>query len=115
MATIGDFNKALFDVDFEKLGWITMEDMYNADRDGTVYTLTGLFINTKSKYGPRPYVSTDKYLVDLPQHRLQDIESMLTLPDIIQQVRDGKAGIMIRPYISKKYDKECFDVIFINL
>lgn len=116
MASIGDFNKgSVFEVNFEKLGWVSLEDLYNADGDGAVYTLTGLFINQKGKYGPRPYVSTDLYLVDLPQHRLEDIEQMLTMPEIVQQVTDGKAGFTIRPYISRKYDKECFDVFFRNL
>lgn len=116
MASIGDFNKgSVFEVNFDQLGWVTLEDLYNADGDGTVYTLTGLFINQKGKYGPRPYVSTDKYLIDLPQHRLEDIKQMLEIPEIVQQVTDGKAGFTIRPYISRKYDKECFDVFFRNL
>ena len=113
---ISNYNKgSVFEVNFDKLGWASLEDLYNADGDGAVYTLTGLFINQKGKYGPRPYVSTMLNLVDLPQHRLADIEAMLQDQEVIKQIIDGKAGFTIRPYISKRYDKECFDVVFRDL
>lgn len=108
-------NVSSFDVNFDRLIWKKLEDMLFDDGKGTVYTLTGIFIKRNGKFGPRPYVSTDQYLVDLPQRRLDDVEKMLEDPEVIQQIKDGKAGFWIRSYMSKKYDKECFDVFFEDL
>ena len=112
--SIAKLNKTrIFDVDFESLEWKKLDELYTADPDKR-YFLTGAYINENGKFGARPYVSTDEYLINLPAHRLADIETVLTDDDIVNQIKEGKAGFTIITYDSKKFSKKCYDVMFFD-
>lgn len=113
--SITKFNKgSVFNVNFFGLEFVKLEDLFNSDED-QVYVITGLFINQKSKYGPRPFVSTPDFLADLPSHMLETVEEIISSPEIVEQINSRKAGFKVRSYKSKTYNKECYSVEFVDL
>ena len=107
--SIASYNKGSnFDVDFENRTWVKLEDLYN-EQEGVIFTLEGLFINRKSKFGPRPFAAFDKiYLVDFPSSYLATVEEMIGDPAIVEQINNGKAGFEAKSYMNGTYNRECY-------
>lgn len=111
MSKATSYNKgSIFDIDFENRTWYKLEDMFN-EQEGVVFHVEGLFINAKSKYGPRPFVAFDKiYLADLPQHMTATIEQMISDPEVVEEINEGRVGFTVRAYMSKNYNRECYSI-----
>ena len=107
------YNKgSLFDIDFTQRAWCKLEDLFNEQPDH-LFQIDGLFINTKSKYGDRPFVAFDKvYLADLPQHMLEVVKDMIGDPEVVEEINSGKVGFTVRAYMSKNYNRECYSIRF---
>ena len=91
-------NKVSFaNYDFKGKDFVKLCDLVQ----GKVYTIRALFINTKSKFGAIPVIGLDECLVDLPQHCMKEVESMLKDADDIQTINDGKAGFSVVTYQDK--------------
>lgn len=109
------YNKGLsFNADFEGKEFAKLEDLYSRDGAGAIYPLQGLFINTKSKFGDKPYACTEKDLVDLPTYLEPTVKQMITDPEVIAEVNSGIVGITIRTYDHKKYGV-CYTIDFVEL
>lgn len=112
--SISSYNKFTkkFNAEISNLSFVKLEDLYKESPDKE-YTLTGLFINTKSKFGDRPYASTKDFLVDLPAGMLKTIKDMIADDEIVSQINKGGAGFKVITYMSDKYGK-CYSVEFID-
>lgn len=114
------YNKGTkFNAVLNGLSFIKLDDVYRMSEDEKattgkkpVYTITGIYINSKSKFGPRPFVSTPDFLVDLPSHMLDTAKAMLADQELIDDVNAGKVGFSVRAYFSNKYHKDCYSVDF---
>lgn len=108
-----------FNVNFEGLEFISLQDLYDQQEPGkaeeTVFKITGLFINQKSKFGPRPFVSTPNFLADLPAHMLETVQQMIGDPEVVEEINSGKVGFQLRTYTSKTYKNLCYTIFFVDL
>lgn len=118
--SVTKYNKGTkFDANLTGLQFIKMEDVFQMSEDEKavsgkkpVYKITGIFINSKSKFGPRPFVSTPDFLMDLPSYQLETVKQMLADDELIKDVNSGKVGFSVRSYYSNKYNKDCYSVEF---
>lgn len=70
------------------------------DGDLTViYPVRALYINTKSKFGTQCSAALDECLVNLPAHKVEDVQAILAEPDAVAQINAGECGFRIRPYV----------------
>ena len=83
--------------EFKKLG-----ELFNAGKPETVFSVYGLYINRKSKYGDSPFAASDGYFISLPSHMVDVVKSILEDDEAISQMNSGKAGLVIRPYLDSK-------------
>ncbi len=122
---ITNYNKGSnFNVNFDGREFVKLETLYNSAPQA-VYRLSGLFINNKSKYGPRPYAAgeafnsegqiIDQFLVDLPMHMLEQVQQMLQDNEVIEEINAGIAGFSVRTYFSKTFNKDCYSIMFEEL
>ena len=122
MSNLTSYNKGSnFNVNFDKREFVSLETLYNSNPNA-IYRLSGLFINTKSKYGPRPYASgetysdegklLDEFLVDLPMHMLDTLKEILNDDHCIEEINAGIAGFSVRQYFSKNFQKDCYSIKF---
>ena len=100
--SISSYNKfsKKFNAEISKLSFVKLADLYNQSPDKE-YVLTGLFINTKSKFGDRPYVSTPDFLADLPMQMLPTIKDMMNDNELVKHVESFNSEIA--PSISNYY------------
>lgn len=108
--SFSNFNKErLFDIDTSEFDYLSLEDLYKRDGKGTVYTVRGAYIGTKSKFDPEvPMVAIDDCYVNLPVHQLDEIKAMLADRRAIDGINKGQAGFVIEEFYQKRFEKTCY-------
>lgn len=104
---------SLFSVDTEGFEFSSLKELYEADGDGRIYTVDGLYINTKSEYGDHPVaiISEIQKLVDFPNHMSKEVKDILQNDADIEDIQNGNAKFVIELYYAKKYkNKKCYGV-----
>lgn len=66
--------------------------------ENQVYTVRGLFISTKGKYGQHPVAVGDDFFIDLPKHATEDVKNIIACDDDVLAINNGLVGIKARPY-----------------
>ena len=114
--SISSYNKfnRKFDVELKDLSFVKLSDLYKESPDKE-YTITGLFINKKSKFGDRPFVSTPDFLADLPAGMLGTVRDMVNDPVVVEAINEGTAGFKVVKYHSNRYNRDCYTVEFVEL
>ena len=117
MSFAGKYNKSgkVFSVDTD--GWDvykSLADLFEND-PLKIYPVRGFYINNKSKFGPRPTMISDGFFVNLPEHMLDDVRTIMTNPEDVATIDAGKVAFRVRTYTSKAYNKECFGVEFLDV
>lgn len=102
-----------FNADLSDLKFIKLETLHENEPD-EVYQVTGLYINRKSQFGDRPYLSTPNFLCDLPKFMLEDIEDMINDPEVVDEINKGIVGFRVTTYYSKTYRKKCYSITFVD-
>lgn len=83
--------------EFKKLG-----DLYDAKAPDTVFSVYGLYINRKGKYGESPFAASDGYFISLPAHLTDTVKEICADVESVAQINDCKAGLTIRTYDDDK-------------
>ena len=66
--------------------------------ENQVYTVRGLFITTKGKYGAHPVAVGDDFFIALPKHATADVKDIINCDDDVLAINNGLVGIKTRPY-----------------
>lgn len=86
-----NFNIETGDFEFKALKDLEVNNIYKFD---------GLYINTKSKYGPHPVaiVADAKLLIDLPKHLVDEVKDILADAEDVADIKAGKCGFRVYEY-----------------
>lgn len=95
--------------------FISLGKLFEAEGNGVVYPVRGVYINHKSKYGDAPVVICDDMLVNLPKHLTETVKQMLTDDEFIEAVNAGKVGFKIYTYTTQNNDSALYSVTWIDL
>lgn len=115
MSKFSKFNKTKkFNVDTSEFEYISLAELWDGNPE-TVYPITAIYINTKSKFGAAPVIATDKNLVNAPAHLLETCQEILHDDEAIQMINDGKAGFKVYIYHNDKFNVDCFGLEFVDV
>lgn len=78
----------------------------------TPFRLRGVFITPDNGYGRGAVAILDDTLVNLPTRYVDTVETILSDPEMIDEIKSGKVAIRISEFTSKKYKKIGYDVTF---
>lgn len=81
---------------------------------GDIFTIRGLFINSKGKYKPHPVAILDDVKVDLPEHLTEAVKQILDDPVKCEAVDNGKCGAEVYKYDSSQR-KDCYSINFVDI
>lgn len=104
-----------FDVNTSGYGYKSLVDLFNESGEDKVYPVQAVYINTKSKFGDSPVVATDGCFVNFPKHMLESAQEILSDPEAIADINNGKVGFKIYTYHDTKYNRNCFGVEWVDL
>ena len=82
---------------------------------GTPLKLHGVFITPDIGYGRGAVAILDDNLMNMPQRYVEVVETILTDEEMVQEIKDGKVDIEISEFVSKKYKKTGYDIIFVEV
>lgn len=99
----------------ENTPFISLEALFQQDKEGAVYVLHSLYINTKGQYGDAPVAITDGYFVNLPRHMLETANEMMKDMEFVDAVNAGKVGFTIRSYVRKGDKKQLYSVNWLDI
>lgn len=91
-----------FKVDTEGFEYKKLGELFNKDKPETVFSVYGLYISRKGKYGESPFAASDGYYISLPQHLTDVVKEILADDDCVEAMNASKAGLVIRPYDDEK-------------
>ena len=100
----------------DNMEYKTLEMLFNENGsdENKVYTVWGAYIN-EGKYGKQGLLVTDDCYVNLPKHLTDDVENIRADENIINQINKGQAGFTIYHYYSRKYNKDCFSLNWVDI
>lgn len=114
--SILDFNKRrkFLYVDTEGFEYKKLGDLYKTYGKDEVYVVRALYIND-TKFGKSPLAVSDRCFINLPNHLVGDIEQIINDDELVEQINLGKIGFKIYEYVSRKYNKVCYGIEWVEL
>lgn len=100
------FNINTTGFEFIKLSELEKDESYKG-----VYPIKGMFTMT-SKFGKQGIFITDKTFVNVPNHMIETIETILSSQELIDKINKGIVFFKLYKYMSKNYNKECYGIEF---
>ena len=102
-------NSRKWKVDGEKFPFIKLKEI----GEGETFTILGLYINKKGKYGAHPVAICSNMKVDLPPHLTEKVEKILASDEMCGAIEAGKCGAEVYKY--ELNGKECYSINFKDL
>lgn len=115
--------KRLFDIDTSDFDYVKLEELWkehsqvvNGEEECTkVFPVRGVYLNKKSMYEPQPVVATEDCYVNLPANMFDSALEILSDPRAIAAINQGKVGFQIEKYYQKRYQKDCYSAIWVDM
>ena len=102
--SISRFNNEVVKFEFEPskdFTFRTLEELYKVNGKDEVYTVKGLFINTKGMYGDNPVIVCSEYYVSLPNHLVDAVEEIRRDKQLVDDINNDKVGFEIYEYVQQ--------------
>lgn len=116
--SISRFNNEVIKFEFEPskdFTFRTLEELYKENGKDEVYTVKGMFINTKSKYGNYPIVVCSEYYVSLPKHLVDVVKEIRQDKQLVKDINGDKVGFEIYEYVQPKYNRKCYSINWLDI
>lgn len=114
MGLMDKYNKGsvTFDIDITDFQFTDLATLAAKSKEGEVFTINGIYINTKSSFGNHPVaiMTKEKLLVDLPQHLTENVKELLKDTEVVEAIKTGHVGFTIRKYHQERFKKDCFGI-----
>lgn len=101
-------------INTEGFPFTTREELYKIDPEA-VFTLKGLYINTKGKFGDHPVAITDHMFVDFPDYLTDEVREILKSEEDILDIKAGKVGFKIQEFTDKNFGRTCYGVSWVDI
>ena len=112
------YNKVnnIFDIDISDFQFIKLKDVLSQFGKNPI-KVDGLYINNKSDYGPHPVAINKDHglLIDFPSHMTDVVNEILKDAESISLIKKGCVGLRAQKYTSKKFNKVCYGVEWVDL
>ena len=106
---VATFKNAKKDLPFKKVNEVSLNE---------IYRVNGIF-SVNGKFGTRYFASLEKdndfFNFDLPTWLNGDLAGICSDIDSVNAINNGECGIKINAYHSKKYNRECVNIEWVNI
>lgn len=100
-----------------KINWNVNTDGWNYIKlkeleENKDYPLKGMFISGDNGYGEGAVLISDGMLVNIPQKYVQTLKDIMSDQESIDEINAGGSSFRYHTYISKKYGRPAYEVVF---
>lgn len=103
-----------WEVDTTGFEYMTREKLYKAGKNN-IYTLKGLYINKKGRFGDHPVAITENCFIDLPDYMTDECKGILKSEEDIADIKAGKVGFTIQEFTDKTFGRTCYGISWEDL
>lgn len=107
---IPNFKNARIDLPFKKVNEVILDE---------IYKVNGVFCVSAGKYDTHYFVSLEKdnefFNFGLPAAQNENAKTICSDEESVKAINEGKCGIKINTYHSKKYNRDCKCVEWVNI
>lgn len=93
----------------------TLEELYKENGKDKVYTVKGMYINTKGMYGANPVIVCDEYYVSLPKHLISTVKEIRGDKQLVNDINNDRVGFEIYKYVQPKYNRICYSINWLDI
>ena len=93
----------------------TLEELYKENGKDKVYTVKGMYINTKGMYGANPVIVCDDCYVSLPKHLMDTVKEIRGDLQLVNDINNGKVGFEIYEYVQPTYNRTCYSINWLDI
>lgn len=101
-------------INTEGFEYMTREKLYKEAPDN-IYTLRGIYINKKGKFGDHPVAITDNCFIDFPDYMTEEVQEIFKSEEDIADIKAGKVGFTIQEFTDKNFGKLCYGISWEDL
>lgn len=101
-------------VDTNNFEYMSREKLYKSGKNN-IYTLRGLYINKKGRFGDHPVAITDNCFIDFPDYMTDECKEILKSEEDISDIKAGKVGFTIQEFIDNTFKKTCYGIAWEDL
>lgn len=114
MSIASKYNKGMVSFSYKPANeeFISLEALYSKTLPNTQFPIHGMYINSKSKYGPHPVLIGDDYYISLPRHMTETVQEMLKDNDIIAACNNAEIGFTI--YTFESNNRTCYSINWVD-
>lgn len=87
----------------------------NELEEGKVYVLRGCFTTPDNGYGMGAVLIIDDALINVPQRYVELVQEIRNDPEVIDQIKAGKAGFRYSVFQSAKYKNKGYGIDLLDL
>ena len=103
----------LFDIDTSGFEYHSLEEVYESPDE--VFTVRGLYVNTRGKFDDQGVIATDSEYINLPSHLTPMVREVLQDKEAIKAINEGAVGFTIYKYTQQRYNKECYSIKWVDI
>ena len=93
----------------------TLEELYKENGKEKVYTVKGMYINTKGMYGANPVIVCDDYYVSLPKHLISTVKEIREDKQLVDDINNDRVGFEIYEYVQPNYNRICYSINWLDI
>lgn len=110
--TFNATGKRAFDVDTTNFEFAKLDTIPH----GEIVKLSGLYLHT-GRFNTQPVAicAERKQLVNFPTYMCEVTQRILSNPEAVQSIRDGKVGFTTYEYVNETYNKKCTGIAFVDI
>lgn len=91
-----------------------LRTLYEENGADKVYTIRKLFVKN-GNFGLECNAVLDDVIVNLPKHKVAEVQEMIKDAEAVEAINAGLAGFMIYQYTDRKYKKQCYGVNWVDV
>lgn len=109
--SLAKFNKSTINWNIDTKDWKFKKAM-ELDKN-TEYALKGIFFTPDNGYGEGVVIISDGFLVNCPKGFEEQARAIVADPDSVEAIKAGTEKFKVSTYVSKKFKKECADIVLL--
>lgn len=81
----------------------------------TPMKIHGVFVTADNGYGEGACAILDNAILNMPARFVDIVRDIIADQEAVTEIKEGRAGIKVSTFISKKYKRTGYDIEFVNM
>lgn len=116
--SFADLNRVrenVFGVDTTNMPYVKKEELFNKNGADKIYHVRSMFVNPNGNSGAFGNLVIDEGILAVGKAENDTIEAIIKDEAQVKAVKEGRCGIKIEKYYSKKWNNICYSIKWVDV